>query len=103
MTLEQPAFKCIILNDPMTQQSIAKPSLESGPPTRNDSTACLKEGELSNAVTVSSNHHRHLSAVAGKLGRWTEAITHFGRALQIRPDYTEAHRNLALAWDQQRM
>jgi protein O-GlcNAc transferase len=41
--------------------------------------------------------HNNLGVAVGMLGRLDEAIGHFRRALQIRPDYSDAQRNLAAA------
>ena len=34
----------------------------------------------------------------GRMGRWNEAIEYYNRALELRPDYAEVHRNRAYGW-----
>ena len=34
----------------------------------------------------------------GRMGLWTEALDYYDRALRVRPDYAEVHRNRAYGW-----
>ncbi len=61
-----------------------------------------KNGEtlFSHALKVTSNNwlaHQNLGAALKEWGRIDEAIAHFRRALEIRPDYPDAQLNLANA------
>jgi tetratricopeptide (TPR) repeat protein len=41
---------------------------------------------------------QNLGMTLGRMGRWPEALDYYDRALCMRPDYAEVHRNRAYGW-----
>ena len=100
-------------NTPKSQPSRKKPAQSSADHSNKEqqALALINQGKLQEAEAIyrelisagTSNHivYGNLAALCGMQGRFDELIDLLNKAIEIKPNYPEAHNNLGVALQEQ--